>query len=266
MRHTMVALLALAVAGCGVDAGVVTTNSSSLTESTIGITTPTPLAMSTVSTIPTQPDHSTDLSTRSITVGGMGTEYAEPVRSVVDIGVSSRRPTVGASSRAAAEAGQAMTDTLIGAGVALSDIQTSDFSVGPFYEQWPEISGYETRIGYRVTMPDLAEIGATLASAIEAGGDDATAWGIRFEADPQPLMETARAQAWADVMTRAESLAELAGVPLGDVLDIHEKVLVTSSHGMSQGGEGDSASFDIPVSPGVSGVVILLTVTFAIGN
>jgi len=35
---------------------------------------------------------------------------------------------------------------------------------------------------------------------------------------------------------------------------------------MSQGGQGDSASFDIPVSPGVVGVVVLLTVTFAIGE
>lgn len=266
MRHLMVALLALALTGCGVDAGVATTSNSPPTESTIGITTPTPLAMSTASTIPTEPGQPTDISTRSITVGGMGAEYAAPVRCIVDIGVSSRRPTVAQSSRAAAEAGQAMTDTLTAAGVALSDIQTSDFSVGPFYEEWPKISGYETRIGYRVTIPDLTGIGATLASAIEAGGDDATAWGIRFEADPEPLMEAARAQAWADVVTRAESLVDLAGVPLGDVLDIHEKVLLTSSHGMMQGGEGDSASFDIPVSPGVSGVVILLTVTFAIGD
>jgi hypothetical protein len=35
---------------------------------------------------------------------------------------------------------------------------------------------------------------------------------------------------------------------------------------MMQGGEGDSASFDIPISPGVVGVIVLLTVTYAIGT
>jgi hypothetical protein len=53
-------------------------------------------------------------------------------------------------------------------------------------------------------------------------------------------------------------------VTLGPVLDAHEKVLITSPQGMGQGGEGDSASFDVPISPGLSGVVILLTVTFGV--
>lgn len=63
---------------------------------------------------------------------------------------------------------------------------------------------------------------------------------------------------------RAQETAKLAGVTLGEVLDVHEKVLVSTSRGMYQGGEGDSADFDIPVSPGVSGVVVLLTVTFEV--
>ncbi|MGB8360818.1 MAG: hypothetical protein WCE80_05415, partial [Acidimicrobiia bacterium] len=70
--------------------------------------------------------------------------------------------------------------------------------------------------------------------------------------------------AWADVAHRAEDTARLAGASLGAVLDVHEKVLVSTSTGMYQGGEGDAASFDIPVSPGVSGVVVLLTVTYEI--
>ena len=62
------------------------------------------------------------------------------------------------------------------------------------------------------------------------------------------------------------TLAELIGEPIGAVVDVHEKVLITGPQGMVQGGEGDSASFDIPASPGVTGVVVLLTVTFAIGD
>jgi hypothetical protein len=35
---------------------------------------------------------------------------------------------------------------------------------------------------------------------------------------------------------------------------------------MRRCGEGDSASFDISISPGVVGVIVLLTVTYAIGT
>ena len=204
--------------------------------------------------------------TRSITVGGMGAEYAEPVRCIIDIGSTSRRPTVAAASAAAAASAKAMADALTAAGVASSNIQTSEFSVGTYYDQYPTIGGYETHIGYRVTLPDVDLVGSILADAVAAGGDDVRAWGVRFEADPTDLIGPAREKAWADVESRAAALAALAGEPLGDVLDVHEKVLTTTSQGMYQGGEGDSASFDIPVSPGVTGVVVLLTVSFAIGN
>jgi uncharacterized protein YggE len=203
---------------------------------------------------------------RSITVGGIGTEFATPVRCVVDLGVGSRAPTVLEASRAAAGAADAIVDVLTSSGVASDDIQTSNLSINPFYDDYPIVGGYEMDISYRVTMRDLDRLGSVLAEAIAVGGDDVRASAIRFETDTAGLIDKARVSAWADAEGRAQALAELAGDPLGDVLDVHEKVLITSPYGMVQGGEGDSASFDIPASPGKSGVTVLLTVTFAIGE
>lgn len=208
----------------------------------------------------------TSANARSITVGGMGAEYVEPTRCVIDIGVSSRRSSVLAASEAATASAEAMTEALLAGGLTANDIQTSEFSIYPYYDEYPAIAGYETHVGYRVRMPDTNDVGSVLARAIQAGGDDVRAWGVRFEADPTGLLEGARTAAWADARGRAESLAALAGVALGEVMDVHEKVLVSSSQGMMEGGEGDSASFDIPVSPGVTGVVVLLTATFAIDD
>lgn len=204
---------------------------------------------------------------RSITVGGVGAEYGTPVRCIVDIGVDVRRSSVREASQDAAAAAGTLVDALAAAGVPSSGIQTSNFWINPVYDQYtyPIITGYEVSIGYRVTMPDVNSVGAVLAGAIEAGGDSVRASSVRFEADPTALMSDARATAWTDVRARAEATAALIGEPLGQVLDVHEKVLITSSQGMMQGGEGDSASFDIPVSPGVAGVTVLLTVTYAIG-
>jgi uncharacterized protein YggE len=194
----------------------------------------------------------------------VGSEYSVPDRCVVDLGVTSRRPSVAEASAAASSAAEAITAALTAAGVNTDDIQTSNFAISPYYDEYPTISGYETQFSYRVTMKDVDSLGSILAEAVAAGGDDVRAWSVRFEKDPEGLIETARSQAWTDAQARAQSLADLAGVSLGELLDVHEKVLLSSSSGVMQGGEGDSGSFEIPVSPGVSGVIVLLTVTYAI--
>ena len=206
--------------------------------------------------------------TRGITVGGMGSEYGPPSHSVVDIGVSARRPTVNEATQQASAAGAALIEALRAAGIPAEGIQTSQFGINPTYDQYDynQISGYETSIGYRVTVPDVAELGAILGRAVESGGDSVRAWSISFTGEPADHMAAARAEAWEDVRGRAAATAAEIGEPLGEVLDVHEKVLVTSPQGMMQGGEGDSASFDIPISPGVVGVIVLLTVTYAIGT
>ena len=213
-------------------------------------------------------DESAITQTRSITVGGVGAEYAPPVRSIVNLAVSVRRPTVEEASQAAATAAAAVINAVETAGVPSSGIQTSDFRIDPVYDtiNYQLITGYQVNLGYNVTFSDIDDVGSVLGEAIAAGGDDVRAYSVRFEPDPAALMDEARTKAWEDVRARAESTAELAGEPLGPVMDVHEKVLITSPQGMVQGGEGDSAAFDIPVAPGVAGVTVLLTVTYAIGE
>ena len=161
-----------------------------------------------------------------------------------------------------------MIAALKAAGIPDDGIQTSQFSIHPYSNQYDynQIDGYETTLGYRVTVPDVGELGELLADAVGSGGDSVRAWSIGFAGEPADHMAAARSQAWDDVRARAAATASEIGEPLGAVLDVHEKVLVTSPQGMMQGGEGDSASFDIPISPGVVGVIVLLTVTYAIGT
>jgi uncharacterized protein YggE len=220
----------------------------------------------TATDVPT--DESAIPQTRSITVGGVGAEYAPPVRSIVNLAVSVRRPTVEEASQAAAIAAAAVINAVEAAGVPSSGIQTSDFRIDPVYDtfNYQLITGYQVNLGYNVTFSDVDDVGSVLGEAIAAGGDDVRAYSVRFEPDPAALMDEARTKAWEDVNARAEATAELVGEPLGPVMDVHEKVLITSPQGMVQGGEGDSAAFDIPVAPGVAGVTVLLTVTYAIGE
>ena len=269
MRSALSLVLAALITGCAGSQAVTTTAEPSPTsqESVVVPSTQSePVPGSLVNPDPEPVPEAEDRTESSITVGGMGASYETPNRAIVDLGVTSRRDSVVAASRAATDSGSALRSALLEMGVDESDIQTTQFSIQPYHDNWPEITGYEASLGYRVTLRDVDPIGEVLAEAIAAGGDDVRAWGMRFETDPKPLMESARDEAWRDAASRAADLTRLSGTSLGRVLDIHEKVLVTSSQGMSEGGEGDSAPFDIPVSPGVTGVVVLLTVTYAIGS
>ncbi len=209
-----------------------------------------------------------DATVRSITVGGMGAEYAPPTQCTVDMAVNVERPSVISASQAVASSGATLLEALDEVGVPSDAIQTYNFWINPMHDRndYRTIIGYEATLGYRVTMPDVDDVGDALARVIEIGGDSVRASSVRFEGDPDGLMEQARIEAWDDVQARAEATADLLDEPLGPVLDAHEKVLITSPQGMMQGGEGDSATFDIPVAPGVTGVTVLLTVTYQIGD
>ena len=266
MKRPLIAFVAAVslVACSSGDAGTTSPAPDARSTSTVG-TSPTPAAPEPADT---NVADQASAETRSITVGGMGSEYAAPTRMIVDIGVSARRPSVAEASAAASAAGAALVATLEEAGVPSSGIQTSSLWINPYFDpmMYQNVVGYDVSIGYNVVVPDVDSVGAVLGQAIQAGGDSVRASSIRFETEPAGLMEAARQEAWTDVKARAEATADLAGEPLGVVLDVHEKVLLTSPHGMTQGGEGDTAAFDVPVAPGVAGVIVLLTVTYAIGE
>jgi uncharacterized protein len=260
MRQLLAVALAAALAACGTGTGV-----------DAGTAPPTSAPETSIEQVETTTTEPTVIADEpdgppSITVGGKGSAFDTPDRCVVTLGISTRRSTVAKAGNAAAHAARALVGTLTAAGVAESDIQMSEFNISPYYgTTWEEsnrIEGYQADFGYRVVLPDTESVGEILGTAIEAGGDDARAWGITFETDPEGLIDIARVEAWKDAEARAAALSELIGKPLGEVLDVHEKVMMTTPSGMSQGGQGDAAPFDIPVAPGVAGVIVLLTVTY----
>ena len=118
-------------------------------------------------------------------------------------------------------------------GIDDKDIQTSNYSVyatqKPVRDTSPQVENEEEHIEYvvsnqvRVTVRDLELLGDLLDKAMEAGAN--AIYGIGFTVDdPSALEAEARANAVADARARAESLAELHGVQVGDVLSISEVI------------------------------------------
>lgn len=164
-------------------------------------------------------------SERSITVNGQGEAAGPPDRATINAGVQTLAPTVAESARENQAIVERIMKSLAAEGIAAEDIQTADYSIWPEQQHDPRgsgeisITGYRVNNTVRVTVKDVERLGKVIAAVTDAGAN--AIHGIGFGVDDKvALEERARAAAMADARSRAEALAELAGVQLREVLRI----------------------------------------------
>ena len=163
---------------------------------------------------------------QGISVSGTGQASGTPDLALLDLGVSTEGKTVKEARDAAATAMNAVNNAVKGDGVADKDVQTQQFSIEPEY-QYPD--GKQELVGFRVTnivevkVRNLDLTGQIIDDAAKAGGDVVQVQGLTFTIEkPETLRAQARQEAVADARTRAEGLADLAGVKLGKPISVSE--------------------------------------------
>lgn len=202
-----------------------------------------------------------------ITMGGLGEARAAPDTGYLQVGVEVTRDTVAEARDAAAEAAGEVIASLKDNDVDEADIRTSDLSIYPRYDyrngDEPQITGYVVTNRVSVVVRDLDAFSAIFDDAVAAGGDDTRVSGVRFDIeDRETVLMEARALAMADARQKAEQLADLGNVDLGDPLSISE-----SSSGGSVPAFRDDAAEDggaTPIEPGQTTVTVTVSVRYAI--
>ena len=169
----------------------------------------------------------------------------------------------------------AVMRTLRANGVRDRDIQTQQFRIQPITvfrqvigreERIPEIVGYIVTHSASAKIRDIDSIGAVIDDAAEAGGDAIRINSIGFTIDdPKPLETQARELAFTDAMTKAQQIAQVTGVTLGDPLFISESggfpVVAAQAVRLAP-----SAALDVetPISPGESRITVRVQMVFPI--
>jgi uncharacterized protein YggE len=158
----------------------------------------------------------------SIHAVGRGVATAVPDSAVI---------RVSAGHRATAVAGAlAGADSAAGAIVAAArrhteprHIASTGITVWPAHDSNGRPAGFEARHSLSIRVADLAVAGDLLAELADAVGDRLQVDGVALEVtDVGAAQDRAREAAFADARRRAEHLATLAGVGLGDVLAVAE--------------------------------------------
>jgi hypothetical protein len=161
--------------------------------------------------------------TRSISVTGQGEASGKPDQAEISAGVQTSAETVIEASRENQAVVARILEALDEQDIPEADIQTANYSI------WAEqnyndpdkerITGYRVSNMVNVKIKDIDKTGDVLAAVTNAGANSIN--GIHFSvADTDALEAQARQAAMADARARAEALAKLAGVELGEVLTI----------------------------------------------
>ncbi len=210
---------------------------------------------------------------RTITVVGEGKVTIKPDVARSQIGVEVVKPTVQEASAEAQDVMQTVLDALKTAGVAEKDIQTSGYNI--WVERRPATEGktqdevlYHVTNQVQVVIRDLDSVGEVLDAAIEAGANNI--YGVTFGLDNTTKAKSeARAKAIADGEAKAEELATLNGVKLGDIMQVSEVIgsgggyytgfseNVAAARGLGGGGAG-------PISPGELELAMTLQLVYAL--
>jgi len=161
-----------------------------------------------------------------ISVSGEGKVSGAPDIAVLTLGVSVLAPSVKDARDQAASAMNGVVDSIKGNGVDGKDIQSTQFSIQPEYDyrgDTQELRGYRVTNIVTAKVRNIDNTSKVIDDAVAAGGDLTQVQGISFTIDdPSKLQDEARAEAVKDAQTKAERLADLAGVKLGKPISISE--------------------------------------------
>jgi hypothetical protein len=205
---------------------------------------------------------------RVISVVGTGKVSAAPDMVYLRLGVEAEDREVAAAQEIAAETMNKVIAALEERGIADKDIQTKRFSIDPVRVQ-RVVVGYRVRNMVEVKIRNVEGVGTIIDVATKAGGDLVRVEGVDFILDnPAPYYQEAREKAVKDAKDKAEQLAHLSGVELGEPVEISEideasVPIYRMSYSLERGSVPAPAT---PISPGELEVEVRINITYTIAD
>lgn len=164
------------------------------------------------------------MRTISVTASGQVTAVPDIVR--ISTGVLAEATTAKEALSANTAAMSQVVEKLKALGLDAKDIQTSDFSVQPKYlypqdGTPPKLTGYQVSNMVHIRVRNVARMGEVLDQVVDAGSNQVH--GIQFEVSKaDELQDSARKNAFAAALRKAQLYAAAAGAMLGPVISISE--------------------------------------------
>lgn len=202
---------------------------------------------------------------RTVTVSASATVQAAPDAASITSGVVSDAETARAALDANSKSMSNLIDGLKATGIAEKDLQTSNFSIQPRYEnvqqnEPPQLVGYRVLNSINVVVRDLARLGETLDLMVSLGANNVDDMNF-IVSNAETLKDDARRAAIANALRRAELYAAAAGAEVGDVVRISEETQAFEG-GPRPMFRGAVMAASVPVATGQETLEARVTVTW----
>jgi len=209
-------------------------------------------------------------TTTGINVSGTGRASGTPDTVVLQLGVQAEARTVAEARDLAARAAQGVIDSLKKNGVDDRDIRTVQFDIQPQFDAGvrgtPTVRAYRVSNVLSVKVRKIDNAGKVIDDAAAAGGNNTVVQSIAFSIDdPTKLEARAREAAVKEARDKAEQLAKLGGVKLGNPITITEgggpqPIFINAAALVAPRTGGDST----PIQSGQLDVTITVSVLYRI--
>ena len=208
-----------------------------------------------------------DSGARLITASAIGTVTGTPDVVTVSLGVETRNP----SAQAALDENNRLAADVINVikekGVAPEDLQTSQLSIYPSYDDKGAVTGYQVTNMVTAKLRDIAGAGALIDAAGQAAGDAVRVQQLAFSIDDDSdLRANARADAVRRAQAQAKQMADAAGVALGPIHSITESAVSNPMvYPQAAMAAQDSAAAAVPIEAGSQELRVSVQVVYEIG-
>jgi uncharacterized protein YggE len=215
-----------------------------------------------------------DQASGRILVTGKGAVEIAPDMAILSLTVTREAETARAALDANSSAMNEVLTAMKAEDIEARDLQTSGFSIQPKYiypgskssgeRQPPRIVGYTVRNSLSVRVRDISNVGVILDTSVTLGVNEGG--NINFtNADPSAVITQARVEAVKDAKSKAETLAEAAGVKIGNLMEISEQSFNPRPTPMARAEMSMARASDaVPVATGENTYKVNVNVTYAI--
>jgi len=238
MKRGIVLTLSLILAMVLLTAGLLGCNSGNPTDTNPPVA---PAQTTPPQSSPSEVNVSLNSQVEGIWVSGTGKVTVTPDIATLQLGIEAQEASVSEAQARASEAMDKVMVALTDNGVAEKDIQTRYFRISQ-RTRWDDAQQMEVVIGYRVTnqvvakIRDMENVSTIIDAVVAAGGDYTRINNLSFSVDdPSIYYDEAREKAMADAKNKAQKMAGLAGMKLGEPTYINESVSTPYLSGMGYG-------------------------------
>jgi len=215
---------------------------------------------------PSTAEAASDHPVRTITGSSTGTAAGVPDTATIRLGADSRGTSATEALANNAQRVEGVTNALKFVGVPERDIQTSNISMYPTFDNHGRITGYTVSTRMTAKTHDVPNAGKVIDAAAKLGGDDLRVDSIELSIeDTGPVVRQARTRAVVAAHDQAAQLAAAAHVHLGAVRTIvEERDSVPTGVSFAANGLVRDQAAAIPVSAGTQDMQIHVKVVYEI--